>query len=112
MALSASNGFIHPFFFSGGITISFPGMGLSGLSVQAKIEIWFVKRVSVSGFFFHVLLYSSVHKIWVLLLRGRYDVENQGLHVVLNSCVHVFVYMSLCLFICLSKTILLNVFQS
>lgn len=34
-------------FISGGITISFPEMGLSGLSVQAKIEILFAKHVSV-----------------------------------------------------------------
>lgn len=33
-------------FFSGSITISFPKMGLSGLSVQAKIEILLVKHVS------------------------------------------------------------------
>ena len=37
-------GLFYSFFsFSGGITISFPEMGLSGLSVQAKIEILFAK---------------------------------------------------------------------
>lgn len=34
-------------FFPGSITISFPGMGLSGLPVQAKIEILFALCVCV-----------------------------------------------------------------
>lgn len=77
IALSASNGFIHPFFFwwhhhfipwDGFIRPVCPGQDWNFVCKAC---------VCVSGFFFlNMLLYASVHKMWVLLLRGRYDVEN------------------------------------
>lgn len=112
IALSASNRFILHFS-SGGITISFPEMGLSGLSVQAKIEILLAKHVSVCVY---VSLCASVHGVWVLLLRGRRVLENQGLPVVTIKCVcacvciYVCVYLFVYIFI-LSDRFQLNVFQ-
>ena len=73
-------------------------MGLSGLSVQAKIEILLAKHVSVYVCVC-VSVWASVHKVWVTLLRGRCVVENQGLPVVMIKRVWMCLYIFLCIYL-------------